>query len=218
MLRAVVFDLDGVLVDTAQFHLAAWRRIARELGFELADDVGEDLKGVAREAALAVVTRAGGVELSPEVAAETAARKNRYYNEHLRTLNAGSLLPGARSALEWLAERGIPIALGSASRNARTILASTGIEGAFDAIVDGVAVRAAKPDPEVFLEAARRLGVPPESCLVLEDAVAGVEAARRAGCAVIGVGDPTVLSDADDVVPDLAALDWASIFPGGGAA
>lgn len=211
---AAVFDLDGVLVDTAQFHLAAWRRIATELGFDLDPAVGESLKGVGREAALDIVLRSGGVELSEAEFAETAARKNRYYNDHLLGLDESALLAGSLDALHWLREGGIPIALASASRNARTILSSTGIEPLFDVIVDGVVVTAAKPDPEVFLVAARGLGLPPADCIVFEDAVAGVEGAKAAGSPVVGIGDPAVLLGADLVATDLAHLDWPALFPG----
>lgn len=210
---AAVFDLDGVLVDTAQFHLAAWRRIAGELGFELAGSVGESLKGVSREAALAIVIESGGIVLEPTDFAATAARKNTYYKEHLLGLDASALLAGSLEGLTWLRSHKVPIALASASRNARTILHSTGIESLFDAIVDGVAVTAAKPDPEVFLTAAGQLGLAPAECIVFEDALAGVEGAIAAGCSVIGIGDPAVLTQADLVVPDLAHLDWASLFP-----
>jgi beta-phosphoglucomutase len=213
--RAAIFDLDGVLVDTAQFHLAAWRRIAREFGFELDPAIGESLKGVGREAALTIVARSGGLELDPAQFRDTAARKNRYYNEHLETLGQDALLAGSIESLTWLRDRGIPIALASASRNARTILASTGIGGFFDAIVDGEAVKTPKPDPEVFVVAAISIGVAPADCVVFEDAIAGVAGARRAGCHVIGIGDPLVLTDADSVVPDLAAVDWTALFDTG---
>lgn len=210
--RAAVFDLDGVIVDTARFHFAAWRRLAREFGFELSDDLGESLKGVGREAALRIVLASGGVVLGPEESSAAASRKNRYYNEHLESLDADALLPGALEGLAWLRERGIPVALASASRNARTILATTGIESSFDEIVDGTVVTAAKPDPAVFRVAAERLGIPPAHCVVFEDAVAGVRGALRAGCRVVGIGDPAVLVEAELVVPTLADVPWATVF------
>lgn len=209
---AVIFDLDGVLVDTAQFHLEAWRRIADELGFEFGEEVGEALKGVGREAALRVLTRAGGVELDAATAERTAYRKNEYYNESLATLDASELLPGAEAGLDWLRDHGIPVALASASRNARTILVACGIEDRFDAVVDGTTVTIAKPDPAVFLAAAQAIGVDPADAVVFEDAIAGVDGALNAGCRVIGIGDPSVLIRAEQTLPDLAAVDWAALM------
>lgn len=208
-IRAVIFDLDGVLVDTARFHLAAWQRIAAEHGFAVDEDLAEQLKGVRRETALRLVADSGGIALSPAEEAVTAARKDRYYNGYLADLDWTALLPGASESLQWLRDHAVPIALASASRNASTILGRTGIANMFDAIIDGRIVAEAKPDPAAFLTAARQLGFDPHVCLVLEDAVAGVEGAIRAGCPVVGVGDPAVLTEADYVVPDLAALDWA---------
>jgi beta-phosphoglucomutase len=209
---AVIFDLDGVLVDTAQFHLAAWRRIAGELGFEFDNSVGESLKGVGREAALRVLLRFSGIELTPAQIAETTQRKNVYYNELLRGLDGSALLPGAATSLRWLREHEIPVALASASRNAQTILDSTGITPLFDAVVDGTTVTAAKPDPTVFLVAAGELGVDPAACIVFEDAIAGVEGALRAGCRVIGIGDPAILTAAEAVVPSLEYVAWPELL------
>lgn len=214
-LRAVIFDLDGVLVDTAQFHLAAWRRIAADYGFEFDDSVGESLKGVSREASLQLVLKAGGVTLTPQEASRAAARKNRYYRSHISSLSQDALLPGALAGLTWLHEHRIPVALGSASKNARAILSATGIEPMFDAVVDGHSVRQAKPDPAVFLLAVEMLGVPAAECVVFEDAIAGVQAAIAAGCAVVGVGDPTVLSEAGIVVASLADVSWPELISAG---
>src|SRR5665213_3746197 len=126
--EAVIFDLDGVLVDTAVFHLAAWRRIANELGFTFDDGIAESLKGVGREAALRTILRAGRIEMVPEVIVTTAKRKNEYYNDYLRSVDETALLPGAMESLTWLHDHAVPFALASASRNARTILRLTGIE------------------------------------------------------------------------------------------
>lgn len=215
--RAVVFDLDGVLVDTAQFHLAAWRRIAADYGFDFDDSVGESLKGVSRDAALQLVLSAGDVSLSAEEAARAAARKNRYYRSHLSSLSPDALLPGAYAGLQWLHDHRVPVALGSASKNARVILSATGIEPLFDAIVDGNSVKAAKPDPAVFLLAVDLLNVPAGECVVFEDAIAGVQGALAAGCSVVGVGDPGVLSQADHVVASLADVSWPDLISTGGS-
>ena len=209
---AVVFDLDGVLVDTAQFHLSAWRRIAGELGFTFDARIGESLKGVGREAALRILLGVGGLDFTAEAVTETAARKNRYYKELLHGLDEEALLPGAADSLRWLRAHDVPVALASASRNARTILDSTGITPLFDAIVDGTSVTAAKPDPTVFLVAAEQLGADPATCIVFEDAIAGVDGALRAGCRVVGVGDPAVLTAADTVVPSLAQVAWPHLL------
>jgi beta-phosphoglucomutase len=207
-----VFDLDGVLVDTARFHFAAWQKIAAEHGFSLGDEVAESVKGVSRDEALAIVMRSGSIRLSAEEAARAASRKNDLYLETVKDLNENALLPGAAAALRLLHSRGIPVALASASKNARPILQSTGIAGYFSAIIDGTVVSRAKPDPEIFLAAAAALDLEPGECVVFEDAVAGIEGARIAGCRVVGIGDATVLVDADSVAESLADVDWGAEF------
>ncbi len=204
--EAFIFDLDGVVVDTARLHYAAWRSLANELGFDLTPEQNERLKGVSREESLAIVLSIGGVEADEARRAELAARKNDRYVESLATLSARDALPGAVDFLEAARRAGIRTALASASKNAPAILAALGIGDLFDAVVDGNAGLAAKPDPAVFLEAARRLGVAPERAVVFEDAAAGVEAALRGGFDAVGVGDPATLGAAGVVVPGFAGL------------
>jgi beta-phosphoglucomutase len=213
-LRAAVFDLDGVLADTHQHHFQAWRRVAEELGFELDGSVGDAVKGVSRHAALRIVLRAGDVTLSDAEFTRTAARKNDYYRQAVAHAGPEDLLPQAKESLQLLRGAGVRIALASASQNAGALLEATGIRACFDAVVDGTVVTAAKPSPEVFLRAAAELDVEPGEGVVIEDAAAGVDGARRAGCAAIGIGDPVLLAAADLVVHDLAAIPWSFVFPG----
>ncbi|TKK85360.1 beta-phosphoglucomutase family hydrolase [Herbidospora galbida] len=209
---AAIFDLDGVLVDTARLHWRAWSEVAGEYGFAPGDDVAEAVKGVGRTAAVAIVFRSGGVALGEAEAHVAADRKNTLYQRYLADLGSADLLPGAVETLETLRAWGLPIGLASASRSAREVLARTGIEDYFDAIVDGTVISQAKPDPAVFLEAAVRLGVLPWQAVVFEDASAGVEGARRAGCHVVGIGDPGVLAAADTVVASLESAPLTELF------
>ena len=207
--QAVLFDLDGVLADTAALHFRAWRRLAADLGCTLDPGVNERLKGVARMAALEIVLAETGRTFSAAEKAELAARKNACYRELIRDLGPRNLLPGAREAIEACRARGLAIALASASRNAPELLERLGIAPFFDFVADAGAVRRAKPAPDIFLAAAAGLGVPPARAVGIEDAVAGVAAIKAAGMFAIGVGDPAVLAAADVVIPAIAAFDPA---------
>ncbi|MBP7096644.1 MAG: beta-phosphoglucomutase [Spirochaetia bacterium] len=210
--EAFIFDLDGVVVDTARLHYAAWRRLARELGFDLTSEQNERLKGVSREESLGIVLSIGGVEADAARRAELAARKNAWYVESLATLSARDALPGAVEFLRAARAAGLRTALASASKNAPAILAALGVGELFDAVVDGNAGLSAKPDPAVFLEAARRLGVRPGRAVVFEDAAAGVEAALRGGFDAVGIGDPATLGAARLVVPGFADLGPSAVL------
>jgi beta-phosphoglucomutase len=210
--EAAIFDLDGVLVDTAKYHFSAWRQIATEYGFELTEDIAESIKGVGRRAALDLVLRSGRITLPEAEARQIANKKNDYYNNYIRSIDSSDLLPGALNALNKLRRNGVRIALASASRNARTVLDRTGITGLFDAIVDGTNVISPKPSPDVFLEASRSLHVLPHNAVVFEDAAAGVEGSRLAGCFTVGIGDPVILGAADISVPDLITVPWSQLF------
>lgn len=207
MIKGGLFDLDGVIVDTAKYHYLAWKKIADELGFVFTEKDNERLKGVSRMASLDILLGIGGIKLDEEEKRKLAERKNKIYLEYIVKMTPEEVLPGVRRFLGDLREAGIKIALGSASKNARTILQQVGIENLFDAIADGTNVTKAKPDPEVFLKGAELLALQPVECVVFEDAVAGVEAAHRAGMKCIGVGDPLVLSDADFHIPGFADVD-----------
>lgn len=199
MISTCIFDLDGVLVDTAKYHYLAWKRLAEELGFAFSEEQNEALKGVSRMASLDILLSAGGLKESftPEQKEEMAARKNGWYVEYISRMTPAEILPGVEDFLRELKKEGIKIALGSASRNAPMILDRTGITAYFDAVVDGSMVSNAKPDPQVFLLGAELTGSQPAQCVVFEDAEAGIEAASRAGMRSVGVGGSPTLGKAD---------------------
>jgi beta-phosphoglucomutase len=210
-MRAAIFDLDGVIVDTAKYHYLAWKRLANECGFDFTEAANERLKGVSRTRSLEILLEIGGRTFDDATKAQMAARKNEWYVDYIRHMNASEILPGAAEYLQRIRARGIKTALGSASKNAPVILERLGISMLFDVIVDGNKVAKAKPDPEVFLRAADELGIPPTSCVVFEDADAGIEAAHRAGMGAVGIGNPSILKRADIVIPGLRELGIISV-------
>ncbi|KKO52317.1 beta-phosphoglucomutase [Paenibacillus sp. DMB20] len=203
-IKACLFDLDGVLVDTAKYHFIAWKRLAEELGFAFTVEDNERLKGVSRMASLDILLELGGLEMSEDAKLQLAEKKNAWYVEYITRMDSSEILPGVLKLLEELKNEGIRVALGSASKNAMTILDNTGLTPYFDAIIDGTKTASAKPDPEVFLLGARELGAVPAECVVFEDAEAGIEAANRAGMRCVGIGSPEQLGRANLVVPSLA--------------
>lgn len=206
--KAAIFDLDGVIVDTAKFHYQAWRRLAGELGFEFSERTNEQLKGVSRMESLELLLRSGGItELTAEQKEELASRKNEWYKELLETLTPGDVLPGVRNFLGLLHSRGVRTAIASASQNAPLILEKVNIAPLFDAVVDGNSIARAKPDPEVFLQAARLLDAAPAACFVFEDAAAGVEGAIGAGMRVVGIGDGRLLARAHLTIASFEQLE-----------
>lgn len=207
-IKACIFDLDGVIVDTAKYHYLAWRRLAEMLGFEFTEKDNERLKGVSRMRSLEILLEVGGKSATPEQMEKWAKEKNEWYVDYITKMGAEEILPGVVPFLEQLRAHSIKIALGSASKNAMLILDRLGLTSYFDAIVDGTKVSAAKPDPEVFLVAAKSLNTPADCCVVFEDAEAGIEAAKKGGMFAIGIGNPDVLKDADVVVSGIAQLDY----------
>jgi beta-phosphoglucomutase len=205
-LKGCIFDLDGVIVDTAKYHFLAWKRLAGELGFEFTPEDNEALKGVSRMASLEILLRVGGIKKSQQEKEELAARKNGWYVEYISGMTPGEILPGSVRLLKQLRREGILTAIGSASKNARTILDGIKITDMFDAIVDGNKIHSAKPDPEVFVRGAEELKIDPSCCIVFEDAQAGIEAAIAGGMKCVGVGNPKLLGKADLVIPDLRKI------------
>src|SRR6187402_2812132 len=205
-MKAGLFDLDGVIVDTAKFHYLAWRELANGLGFDISEAQNEQLKGISRMESLDVILKLGGATLPAEEKLRLATIKNDRYVEMIKQIDASEILRGAKEYLLELRSRGVKVALGSASKNATIILQNLGIIDLFDAIIDGNKVSKSKPDPEVFLLGAKELGVAPSDCVVYEDAAAGVEAAKAGGMYAVGIGHAANLPGADMVVPGLYAL------------
>ncbi|GAB4023924.1 beta-phosphoglucomutase [Spirosoma koreense] len=204
--KAFLFDLDGVIVDTATYHFQAWKRLANDLGFDISEEFNERLKGVSRTESLDLILAHGGLTLPDEEKTELAARKNTWYLELVSRMTSDDILPGVATFFAQVRKAGLLTALGSVSKNAPLILERIGMTDAFDAIIDGTKISKGKPDPEVFTKGADELGVRPSECVVFEDAVAGVEAGKRGGMFVVGLGSPELLAQADLVAPSLQAL------------
>lgn len=205
--KGFIFDLDGVIVDTAKFHYLAWRKLANDLGFDITETQNEELKGVSRVKSLEIILDWGGVTLTEDKFMEQMAMKNDNYLSYISGMTRKDILPGVTKVIEYLQEKEIPMALGSASKNARNILEKVGLYQDFDAIVDGNDVNKAKPNPEVFLIAANLLNVAPENCVVFEDSVAGIQAANTAKMISIGIGQDSVLNEADRVFTDFTEIE-----------
>lgn len=195
--KAIIFDLDGVLVDTAKFHFLAWQKLANDLDFDISEEQNEAMKGLSRIHSFQKLLEFGGKTVSNNDFERHLYNKNQDYLLRVSTMTERDLLPGVKKVLDFLIESDVPFALGSASKNARLILKSLKIEEKFAAIVDGTDVSNAKPDPEVFLTASEKLKVNPNECIVFEDSVAGIEAANSAGMTSIGIGDASILKEAD---------------------
>lgn len=204
MIHGVIFDLDGVLVSTDELHFRAWQQMADQEGIPFDRQINERLRGVSRMESLEIILERSEREYTPQERAALAERKNATYRRLLQTLTPADLLPGALETVAELRRRGIKTAVASSSRNTPAIMARLGLEGRFDAVADGSDITRSKPAPEVFLLAAERLGLPPADCLVVEDALAGIEGARRAGMAVFGIGSPDKLPGVTHLAPDLA--------------
>jgi beta-phosphoglucomutase len=204
--KGFIFDLDGVIVDTAKYHFLAWKKIATSLGIDFTLEHNELLKGVSRVRSLDIILELGKVEASQEDKDKWLIQKNEDYLSYLVDMNETEILPGVMTVLKFLKKNNQPIALGSASKNAKPILEKTGILSYFDVIVDGNDVVNAKPDPEVFLHAARLLNVANEDAIVFEDSVAGVQAANIAKMLSIGIGEESTLHEAEYIFKDFTQI------------
>lgn len=204
-----IFDLDGVIVDTAKYHYLAWKKLANELGFEFTKEQNELFKGVSRKRCLEILLDIGNITASQEQFDKWMIEKNIDYLAYIEKMDASEILPDVPKILQFLKDKKIPIALGSASKNAKPILEKVNLLEYFDTIVDGNNVTKAKPDPEVFLIAAKQLGVKVKNCVVFEDAKAGIQAANAANMVSIGIGDSSILSEAKYNFKDFTEIDFS---------
>jgi beta-phosphoglucomutase len=198
--KACIFDLDGVIVDTAHYHFLAWKRLAKELGIDLTEEHNERLKGVSRMHSLEIILNIGSISLSEHDKEMLANKKNSWFVDYVERMAPEEIFPGVKQLIRELRSRGIKIGLASSSKNAKTVIQLLQIQDDFDAVVDGTMIKNSKPHPEIFLLAASKLNVSPADCLVFEDAEAGVEAALAAGMKCIGVGSVQQLGKATKVI------------------
>ena len=200
--------MDGVVVDTARYHYIAWKKTAEDLGFHFSENDNERLKGVSRMDSLNILLDIGKISLKQDQKELLADKKNNLYVSYIRQMTPDEILPGVIAFLDELRDNGILIALGSASKNAMTILELINLTRKFDVVIDGNKVGKAKPDPEVFLKGAFELGIDPANCLVFEDAQAGIDAARNAGMHIIGLGQAANLKNADFIIPGFENMNF----------
>jgi beta-phosphoglucomutase len=205
-LAAAIFDLDGVLVDTAKAHYRAWKRLADQLGIPFEEQANEALKGVDRMRSLELVLSPSGRRLPHEELLALAERKNTWYREEVARLTPADLFRGARDVLLALRAAGLRIALASASKNAPLLLDRLGLIGVFDIVIDPACIANGKPAPDIFLAAAQAISTSPDNCLGIEDSIAGIQAIKSAGMWALGIGDPAILTQADCVLPHISAF------------
>lgn len=208
----MLFDLDGVIVDTAVYHYQAWKRMANELGFDIDEEFNETLKGISRMDSIARILAHGKLELPESRILDLATQKNEWYVEMIDQMTAANILPGITDLVKQIKQMGLKMALGSASKNAPRILERIGLASMFDAVVDGNSVLKSKPDPEVFIKGAEALNLQYEECVVVEDAFAGIEAAHAAGMKAIGIGTAENLPNADLILPSFEGVDLADLL------
>ncbi len=205
--KACIFDMDGVIVDTVPAHFVAWKAMADEVGISFNEVDNEQLKGVSRTESMKRILEMGGMTLTDKEILELTVKKNSIYVDIISKMSPGDILPGVINFLDLLKENGIRIALGSSSKNAPTILKAIQLEHYFEESVDGNQITHSKPHPEVFLLGADRMGLNPQECVVFEDAISGVQAAKRGNFKCVGVGEQEVLSEADIVIPNMVSQD-----------
>jgi beta-phosphoglucomutase len=210
-LEAVIFDLDGVIVDTAKYHYLAWKRLAKEIGYDLNLEDNERLKGVSRIRSLEIILELAGVMKSEKEMDEMSFRKNEWFKDYIKSIKPEEIFAGVPELIEAIKADNKKVALASSSKNAQEVIQLLQIADAFDAVIDGNMIEHTKPDPEIFLLAARKLALSPDKCIVIEDAEAGVEAALAAGMKCVGVGHPDQLGKANLVIPNMQQLRYADL-------
>ena len=205
--KGFIFDLDGVIVDTAGFHYLAWHNLAKDLGFDFTEAQNEAFKGVSRVRSLELLLEIGGMTATDAEKEVWLEKKNEEYLSYIDNMTADDILPGVKPILEYLQQKNVPMALGSASKNATPILKRVNLFDIFNVIVDGNAVKKAKPDPEVFLIGAEKLNIAPSNAIVFEDSIAGIQAANIAGMISVGIGEKDILHEAHYIFKDFTEID-----------
>lgn len=211
MIKGCIFDLDGVIVDTAHYHYLAWKRLALELGYDLTELENEKLKGVSRMQSLNIILDLAGISLNEKHKEMLTTKKNIWFNDYIERMTPAEIFPGVQELIDSIKGEGMRVGLASSSMNAKTVLRQLRMEHEFDAVVDGTMITRTKPDPEIFLITAERIGVSAGSCVVIEDAVAGVEAALAAGMKCIGIGSPDLLGEADLILEKTSDIELSTL-------